>query len=694
MSASTAPVGSADPRPRGKPLAELARAAGIQTSYYGTDGRRHRASAETLLAVLRALGVEVEDREDAARARAELQARRGEALVPPVVVAWDGRGEVAVSTGPGPVELTVALEDGGEMTGRVEARAATEAPRTAPEAGPTGRAPLPGPLPLGVHRLHVRAAGREATACVLAAPRRRAASTVARAARFGVFAPTYALWQEAADTPWTGHLGDLDRLARWTGEQGGALVATLPLLPTYLGAGQEPFEPSPYAPVSRLAWSEAYLDPAVAPIGPAAGGRPDDAELVDWRRRGERVRIALDAAMDARGDAGRAEVDRWVADRPEVAAYARFRAATERHGPWPAWPQRWRDGDLAGADVDDAAEARHRFGQWAADQQLAGLADRLAGRGQLLYLDLPIGAHPEGFDTWRHQRAFAPATTVGAPPDDFFTAGQDWGFPPLHPEASRRDGHAYLRASLAHHLRHARMLRIDHVMAVHRLWWVPQGFPADQGAYVRYPADELYAAIALEAERAGAEVVGEDLGTVPKEVRRALARHGLLGMYAAQFTLPARAGDVLPPPRRRDLALLNTHDMATFAAFWQGDDVDRRRSLGLLDGPGATAEHAERADRREAVVAFLAERGRPVDPDDTEAVLRALLEELGTSSARWVLVALEDLWLEHRPQNVPGLGPDRYPSWRRRTARPVDRLDTTPAPGHLAALHAARGGRS
>lgn len=690
MSAPTTPARQAEPRPRGKPLAQLARAAGIQTSYYGTDGRRHRAGAESLLAVLRALGVEVEDRDDATRAHGELLARRAQELVPPVVVAWDGRGELTLATGPGPVELTVALEHGGEVADRVEAGATPDAHGT----GPASVAPLPGPLPLGAHRLHVRAAGREAAAWVLAAPRRRAASTVARAARFGVFAPTYALWQEAGDTPWTGHLGDLDHLARWTSDQGGALVATLPLLPTYLGAGQEPFEPSPYAPVSRLAWNEAYLDPAAAPLGPAAGGRPGHADLVDWRRRGERVRIALDAAMGARGSAGRAEVDRWVADRPEVAAYARFRAATERHGPWPAWPQRWRDGDLAGVDVDAAVEARHRFGQWAADQQLGGLAGRLAERGQLLYLDLPIGAHPDGFDTWRHQGSFAPGATVGAPPDDFFAAGQDWGFPPLHPEASRRDGHAYLRASLAHHLRHAGMLRIDHVMAVHRLWWVPQSCSADQGAYVRYPADELYAAIALEAERAGAEVVGEDLGTVPKEVRRALARHDLLGMYAAQFSLPARAGDVLPPPRRRDLALLNTHDMATFAAFWHGADIDQRRSLGLLDDPGASAERSDRTDRREAVVAFLGDRGRPVDPDDTGAVLQALLEELGASSARWVLVALEDLWLEHRPQNVPGLGPDRYPSWRRRTARPVDRLDATPAPHHLAALHAARGGRS
>jgi len=641
---------------RDKPLAMLARAAGIQTSYVDTGGVRHRASADALLGVLGALGVEVAGRDDADRARAELEAQRGAQVLPTVVVAWDGELRLDLPAGVGDVRLV--LEDGQEH-------------------------PISERLPAGAHRLVVGTADGEQVVHVLAAPTRLPGSAVPRHRRFGVFAPTYAL-RRTEDDRGMGDLRALETLAVWADDHRASLVATLPLLPTFLGEGAEPFEPSPYSPVSRLAWSEAYLDLAALPGGAASTvPRADGRALVDWRHQSELVRRALDAALVALGDRGLADVEAWAATDTDAAAYATFRARTERDGPWSTWAH-------TEVDPDPAVVRRHLVAQWAMDQQLGNLAGRLRARGQVLYLDLPIGAHPDGYDTWRHRSSFAPGVSVGAPPDGFFAGGQDWGFPPLHPERSRADGHAYLRACIAHHLRHAGMLRIDHVMAVHRLWWVPPGLGADQGAYVRYPADELYAAILIEAERVGAEVVGEDLGTVPGEIRRSLGRHGLLGMYATQFELPVEPGIGARPhtPRRRDLALLNTHDMATFTAFWTASDVDLREKLGLLDEAGADDERQRRAVQRWAVVEWLATEGHKVDEARPEPVLQALVQVLGAGPARWVLLTLEDLWSEQEPQNVPGVGGDRYPSWRCRVAVPVDDLDT--AGDLLDCLHAAR----
>lgn len=652
-----------------QPLLRLARAAGVQPSYVDNGGVRRQAGTAALLGVLHALGVEVRGPDDAARALAEVEGERRPSEAP-VVVALDGAATTSVEAG---AQVELQLEDGSAVQ---------------PTVSPDGTVTL-SELPAGAHRLWID--GRAASH-VLSSPTRLAGSRVPRRRRLGVFAPTYALRRHEGDRG-MGDLRDLEATARWADEHGGALVATLPLLPTFLGDGAEPFEPSPYSPVSRVAWNEAYLDLAALPGAsspPPAGGAPGDVPpLVDWRQQGVVVREALDAAAAALGDRGWAAVDAWGADRPDVASYARFRAATQRHGPWPTWPTSWQQGDLTDAELDHGVERRHLLAQWAMDQQLGELAGTLQERRQLLYLDLPIGAHPDGFDTWHHRSSFATGVSVGAPPDAFFAKGQDWGFPPLHPARSQADGHAYLRACIAHHLRHAGMLRIDHVMAVHRLWWVPPGLPADQGAYVTYPAEELYAAILLEAERAGAEVVGEDLGTVPGEVRRSLGRHGLLGMHALQFELPSEDGEAPPAPRRRDLALLNTHDMATFDAFWTAADVDLRAELGLLDDGEADDERQRRAAQRWAVASWLARTGDPVDRPTAPAVLEALVRHLGRGPARWVLLTLEDLWSEQQPQNVPGVAGDRYPSWRHRARIAVDDLpEVAPL---LDCLHTARG---
>lgn len=270
-----------------------------------------------------------------------------------------------------------------------------------------------------------------------------------------------------------------------------------------------------------------------------------------------------------------------------------------------------------------------------------------------LYFDLPLGVHPEGYDVWKEPHLFARGVTAGAPPDPFFRQGQDWGFPPLHPERIRQEGFGYFAACLRHSMRHASLLRIDHVMGLHRLFWVPRGFPAREGVYVRYPAQELFAVLCLESHRSRCAVVGEDLGTVPPETRRALRRHRLSGMFVVQYELRADPRRPMRPVPSECVASLNTHDMVPFASFWRRA---ARRPLGkalrqFFDGKG---------DRK------------PGSSRGAQMAL-SLLQKLARSRCRLLLVNPEDHWGELQPHNVPGTGPARG-NWTRKARYRVEEM--------------------
>jgi 4-alpha-glucanotransferase len=253
--------------------------------------------------------------------------------------------------------------------------------------------------------------------------------------------------------------------------------------------------------------------------------------------------------------------------------------------------------------------------------------------------------------------------------------GQDWGFQPLHPRRARARGHDHWIAVLRHHLRHAGALRIDHVMGLHRLFFVPHGMTPAHGVYVRYPADELYAVATLEATRAGAALVGEDLGVVPPVVRRRLARHDWLRMFVLQFAVRPDRSPPLESIPGEALASLNTHDMPTFAGWWQGSDVGEQRARGVLDDGSTAAALAGRERVKAALVQWLRAEGLLGGEADARSVLRAALRHLVRSPAHAVIVALEDLWGETRPQNVPGTWRER-PNWRRRMTRDLAAITT------------------
>jgi 4-alpha-glucanotransferase len=676
-----------------RPLRALARAWGVAVSHTGSDGRRHDATREALVSVLRALGAPIERAEDAFDALRARETSLADRLVEPVTVSWGMRAPVVTVRNPvdaaPPVLFTLALDDGSTATVRAEDCAVEDVP-----GATLRRFTLPEPLPYGAHTLRASVGSRDATTTVLCAPQRAAAFPNPRA--WGVFAPAYALRTGRGDTV-PGDFADLDALARWAAGLGGRVVGTLPVLAAFL---DDPFEPSPYSPVSRRFWNELYVDISRLPGShrPSEPGVASDG-LVDFRAAFARTRAALEAAAPhADPDALRAFLQR----RPDTERYARFRAAVERHGAdWTRWPAAWRTQGIPDDAVDARTLAYHRYAQFVADAQLGELAAGLRDRGQALYLDFPLGAHRDGFDTWDTGDLFVRDASVGAPPDDFFASGQDWGFPPAHPETSRIDGHAHLAACIEHHLTHAGLLRIDHVMGLHRLWWVPPDHEPTDGAYVRYPAEELYARLTLASARHHAALIGEDLGTVPPEVHRSLRRHGMGGMHVVQFEIDADAVGGVRPPARGSLSSLDTHDTATFAGFWTGTAIADRVRLGLESADDAEREQKERAELRHRLVAALEHAGLLRNGDrrdngddgdgDTAAVMRALLELIGRTDAAIVLVALEDLWLETAAQNTPGT--QVAENWRRPAAHAIDELAGVPGLVEtLRRLDAARGG--
>ena len=678
----------------------LAHMYGVQTAFYDVERRRQQASLESLLRVLRALGADVgtfADVPDALRARRRELWTQG---VEPVIVAWGGQPaaldlRLPAASSEGTVHCHLTLETGetsvwscggGELP--LIDSAIVEGVRY--EAR---RLFLPGRLPLGYHRLRLEWGGRQAETLVISAPFRAYAPREGPGSRcWGVFLPLYALHSRRS---WgAGDFTDLESLTHWVTEMGGRVIATLPLLPVFLN---EPLDPSPYAPVSRRFWNEFYIDVTRVPeLGRcqsaeavvASSGFQQELEglraapLVDYRRQmGLKRRVLEELArcfFSERSDRYGA-FERFVEAHPLVEDYARFRAAGERlRTPWPAWPQRLRDGDLQDGDYDEWAKRYHLYAQWLAHEQIQALTESARSAGVELYLDFPLGLHPDGYDVWRERSAFALEVSVGAPPDPFFTKGQNWGFPPPHPEMMRKQGYRYLIECLRHHLRHAGILRIDHVMGLHRLYWIPQGTEPREGVYVRYPAEELYAILSIESHGHRAIIVGEDLGTVPRYVRAAMARHSVQRSYVVPFEITPDPDRPLRAVPTSCVASLNTHDMSPFAAFWRGLDIEDRQQRGLLDDENARSERSSRQALKRALQTFLKRCGllKRVNADE-RAVLSACLAFLSASPARAVLLSLEDLWLETRPQNVPGTVGE-HPNWRRKARYTLDEFRQKP----------------
>lgn len=675
-------------------LVELARRYGISTGYQDWTGRYVLVPERTLVAVLAALGVSAASEEER-NAALTVQARGYWARsLPATVVARAGgqtRFWVHVTHG-APAEVWLSLEDGTVRDGVLQVDNFT--PPFDLDGRLIGEASfvLPSDLPLGYHRIHLRSNDDQASTALIVTPDwlglpdrlgpRRA---------WGLAAQLYSVRSQQS---WgIGDLTDLADLALWSGSLHGADYLLInPLhaatLPGPKGASA-PIEPSPYLPTSRRFFNPLYLRVEAIP------------EIVALPKRARVRQLRGDAQRHAdRHDA----IDRdfsWAAKRaalklihrvPRTAgrelSYQAFRAregralddfatwcalAEEHGGDWYRWPKSLRHPDAPGVTkfVNKNKESVdfHRWLQWQLDEQLAAAQSQALRAGMALGImhDLAVGVHPTGADSWALQDALALGVTAGAPPDEFNQLGQDWSQPPWRPDRLEEQEYRPFRALIQAVLRHAGGVRIDHIIGLFRLWWIPDGAPPTEGTYVRYDHEAMIGIVALEAKRAGAVVVGEDLGTVEPWVRDYLLLRGLLGTSILWFEQD-RDGDrggPLPAERWREYCLssVTTHDLPPTAGYLAGDHVRLRESLGLLTRPAEAELESSRLERE----AWLAELRRvgllPEGEDDPEQTILALYRYLGRTPSRLLGVALTDAVGDRRTQNQPGTT-DEYPNWR------------------------------
>lgn len=674
-------------------LRTLARLYGLQTDHEDAAKELQPASDDGLLRTLRCYGVPIETADQVPAAIAARRLELWQRVAPPVIVAWQGLANglvVRVPVGLANATLSFSLvNELGNATNSSVALASLPARKSALYDGQEFVAkylPLPA-LPLGYFRLHLEVGALKSESLVISSPEACYQDWQPHDRKlWGTFLPLYAL--RTNDDRAVGDLSDLAAWIDWGSQCQASLAATLPLFSSFVATTEDP---SPYSPASRLFWNEFFLDLTAIPDlarSPEAKRLLESSELqkivadaahdefVDYVPLVALKRKILEALAEtffaAPGEREHA-FQSFLKEKPDADDYARFRAVGERHGlNWRAWPDSIKNGVIADGDFPLAAYRYHIYAQWQMEEQLRGLIDRAQQAGMTWYLDLPLGVHGDSYDVWRQRDLFALTASGGAPPDIFFTKGQDWGFPPIHPEASRKQFHHYIIRTIRRQLTYAKLLRIDHVMGLHRLYWVPHGVDARSGVYVRYPTQDMFAILALESHRREAGIVGENLGTVPDAVQRALTRHQVLGMYVLPFEIGDPDDDEIREPKATEVASLNTHDIPPFASFWEGYDIHDRHELGLLTPEQVEAEEASRAEQRDKLMRVLVAEGfLEKGATDVASVLEASLAFLAASPARVVLVNLEDLWLERKPQNTPGTWKER-PNWRLRARHSLE----------------------
>ncbi|MDX6364743.1 MAG: 4-alpha-glucanotransferase, partial [Streptomyces sp.] len=638
----------ANPKPIPDDLRRLAAAHGVATSYRNERREPVQVDADVVIRVLALLDVEAGTEADRHAELAKLAERdRAGVIAPTIAVRLDGRRR------PLPGAASLVGEDGSEMAVRDE---------------------LPADLSPGWYRLHTHD-GQEAT--VIAAPSQVPASP----ATWGWMLQLYAL--RSARSWGIGDLGDLREFVNWTaGEHGAGAVLLNPL---HAPGPTHPVQPSPYTPSSRR-----FANPLALRIEDINAYRRADpatrAEVDALRVSPTTGRIDHDLVWAAKRDAlellWRSEGRPSPFDDPSVSEglrdWAAYCALAERHGGrWSRWPEPLRD--VAGPAVASARRelaprlAFHAWVQQRCAEQLTAVraAAHEAGMSLGVLHDLAVGVDAEGADAWALADVLASGVSVGAPPDNFTPRGQDWGLPPWRPDRLAATGYAALRDMLRAVLAHADGLRIDHVAGLWRLWWIPPGDSPDRGTYVHYDADTMLAVLALEAHRAAATVVGEDLGTVEPEVTEALAGNEMLGCAVAWFTRDeSAAGEPLLPPAEwpsRAAASLSTHDLPTAAGFLRGDHVRARADLGLLDD--VAAEQAKADKERVEWLTLLRSEGLLPDADDgapepdETAIIAAMHRFLASTPSRLKLISPYDVIAETRQPNLPGTV-DEYPNWR------------------------------
>ena len=671
-------------------IGDLAAAMGVLPRWRDPAGVEQVAGPDTQRALLAAMGVPVASEAEIRASLGELRARQAARRIPEEIVVTAGA--------PARIPLDriadwrIALESGGMLEGRDEREIRLT-------------------LPAGIH--HLTAGGD--SCLVIAAPERApaVADVAGRGRTWGLSAALYGLRSKR-----NLGVGDYRDLAGAAEQMAGLGADFIGINPVHArGAASTGF--SPYSPTCRTALEPGHIAPDAAPgFGSSAEVRRLLEErvfalkaeraggLLDYEAHERSLREILEALFRTTIEAnGPAAADLAVWRRGPGRAlewFAVFEAIAGVHGPdWRAWPGALRDAGSPRvrrlASENERPVRYHAWLQWLAGRQLAGAQAAAKGAGMAfgLYLDVAAGVRPGGADTWAAPACFARGVSLGAPPDAFSPDGQIWNLAPFSPAGLRAAAYGpfvqMLRAAMAH----AGIVRIDHVLGLDRSFWVPEsGAP---GGYVRYSLESLFALVRIEAARAGCIVVGEDLGSVPRGLRRRLAGAGLSGCAVMQFETDEHR---FRPPRHwrpASLASAGTHDTPTLRGWWSGRDIDLRHGLGRTAAKERTAALAARAAERGALCRLLVEEGHappdldPATPsreadDATVVAVHVLLAGAGSSL---LSVQLDDALGVVEQQNLPGTI-DEHPNWRRRYPVAVDALAGDPG---LAAIAHAVGSR-
>lgn len=675
-------------------LTALADRLGVACAYHDWTGNFLTVDPETVVAVLAALGVRADTEEACAASLSDLDRQHWARALPPTIVARSGSQAsfwVHVPHGD-PAQVWVRLEDG---TVRSDVR---QADNWNPPFDLNGRLVgeatfvLPADLPLGYHRVHLRSGDAEHDALLIVTPAWLGLPEKMGARRtWGLATQLYSV--QSKNSWGFGDLADLADLAVWAGSQHGAGYVLIN--PLHAASPTTPMEPSPYLPTSRRFVNPLYLRveaiPEFAGLAKrdrvhtrrkAVQAKARKSDIIDRDAVWAAKRKALHVVYRVPRSAGRELAFTAFKEREGTALddFAIWCALAEKHGgDWRTWPvelQYPSSPEVAAfAQKNQRAVDFHRWMQWQLDDQLADAQSQALRTGMPLGImhDLAVGVHPSGADAWSLQDVLALGVTAGAPPDEFNQMGQDWSQPPWRPDRLEELGYQPFRALIEAVLRHAGGVRIDHIIGLFRLWWIPEGAPPTKGTYVRYNHDAMIGIVALEAHRAGAVVVGEDLGTVEPWVRDYLRERGLLGTSILWFEVDSYHQTPLQAQHWRELCLssVTTHDLPPTPGYLQGDHVRLRHELGLLARP-AEEELADDRAWQEDWMAELRRAGLLGAEADEEDVTLALHRYLGRTPSRLLALALTDAVGERRTQNQPGTT-DEYPNWRVPLAGPDGR---------------------
>lgn len=707
---------------------------GVTDAYRDHRDQPRAISAESLAAVLAARGFKVDDESALRDAIATLSNRSGAFRVPPVVVIREGQPQV--------IEIDVPLGDlGDSLVWRLESEDCRSwSGSMRPEqhiirehdAHAVCGLELNIPFQPGYHTVTVQRPDNEAgeQICLIMSPASTYGQNQDAPPCWGATVQLYAV---KSQRNWgIGDFTDLSTLARALGEVGADFLGINPLHALY---PSNPEHASPYSPASRAFINYLYIDvEAVADFEHCEAAREKVAseyfqsrlatlracshvdysgvaflKLVVLRHLYEHFVQHELANNSSRGRAFLEFEQQGGEALRQVslfyALYADNRRAS-RNGGWHSWPGEFQDPDgaavLAFASEQASTVRFYSYLQWLADEQLCAAQStaKASGMGTGLYRDLAVGIDANGADMWRNQALYCSQASVGAPPDAMALQGQDWGLPPMEPRQMQAETYKTFIVDLRENMRHCGALRLDHAMQLMRLWWTPIGRPSSEGAYVRYPLDDLLGIVALESHRQHCRIIGEDLGVVPAEIREALPRENILSYKVVLFEKLAD-GRFAPPDDYPEnaMATLSTHDLPTLAGFWRGADLLLREELGLFPNVEIKEQtwHERIADRQALVTALKHENLYPEGlPDEANQIdelpdelLAALERFMAKTQCQMVCAQLEDWMGIVDPINLPGTS-DEYPNWRRRLTEDLEALiESGKLQRHAAAL--ARG---